>query len=53
MNFTESDRIANPVHQKLKWISPQIVLMLAQETDGKLSNPREGGNATEGFLGPS
>ena len=38
---------------KLTWVTPQIALMLAQETSGKFSNPREGGNSTEGFMGPS
>ena len=38
---------------KLQWVTPKILLMQAQETAGKISNPREGGNATEGFLGPS
>ena len=41
------------VSQKLKWTMPVIALMLAQETNGKFSNPREGGNSTEGFVGPS
>ena len=39
--------------EKLTWVTPQIALMLAQETSGKFSNPREGGNSTEGFMGPS
>jgi len=48
----------NPMHslsakEKLEWVAPKITLMLAQETSGKFSNPREGGNSTEGFVGPS
>ena len=39
--------------EKLKWVTPQIAVMLTQETSAKVSNPREGGNSTEGFMGPS
>ena len=53
--MTDFDNRTNsgPAHVKMAWVTPQIELMLAQKTSAKFSNPREGGNPTEGFMGPS
>ena len=45
--------VSTPAQEKLVWVNPQIVVMLAHESFAKISNPREGGNSTEGFIGPS
>ena len=44
LNLSRGPRKVNVGHA-------QIALMLAQETSA-FSNPREGGNSTEGFMGP-
>ena len=53
MTSVEGDSVSKPFQEKLEWVTPHIVLMLAQKTSAKFSNPREGGNSTEGFMGPS
>ena len=53
MADVDSSSLSAPAQEKLVWVNPQIVVMLAHESFAKISNPREGGNSTEGFIGPS
>ena len=53
MTSVEGDSVSKPSQEKQEWVTPHIALMLAQKTSAKFSNPREGGNSTEGFMGPS
>ena len=53
MTDVDDFSVSTPSQQKLVWVTPQIAIMLTNETSAKLSNPREGGNSTEGFVGPS
>ena len=53
MAYFDISGVSTPAQEKLVWVNPQIVVMLAHESFAKISNPREGGNSTEGFIGPS